>query len=59
MPLLVVVQVKTTLSPSVGVALSALTVGVAGLSEEEREQAQHISFGLLQRNTYFIHTLYS
>ena len=36
MPVVVVVQVKMTLSPSVGVALSALTLGVAGLSEEER-----------------------
>ena len=36
MPVVVVVQVKMTLSPSVGVVLSALTVGVAGLSEEER-----------------------
>ena len=41
MPLLVVVQAKTTLSPSVGVALSALTTGVAGLSEEERASAVH------------------
>lgn len=59
MPLVVVVQVKMTLSPSVGVALSALTLGVAGLSEEEREQAQPISFGLLQRllHTTVQHTL--
>ena len=56
MPTVVVVQVKTTLSPSVGVALSALTVGVAGLSEDEREQAQHISSGLLQRNEHLLHT---
>ena len=56
MPTVDVVQVKTTLSPSVGVALSALTVGVAGLSEDEREQAQHISSGLLQRNEHLLHT---
>ena len=36
MPVVVVVQVKMTLSPSVGLALSAFTVGFAGLSEGER-----------------------